>query len=167
MIKQTKLVKRLLPVLLSACLLCVSSFVFSQGKIPPFRIMQANGRIFKAEELPIGKPVVIIYFSPECDHCDKLMKDLFKQKTGFDKASIAMITYLPVEKLSSFYRAYDLDKYPNIYAGTEGTSFFVRNYYKIRDMPFVVLYNKNGDCVKSYSREVDLRDVGSRLSQLK
>ena len=144
-----------------------SSLWAQPGKIPPFRMVQVNGRVFKAEDLPMGKPIIVIYFSPECDHCEKLMKELFKRAADFNRASIAMITYLPVEKVSKFVKDYNLTKYANMYVGTEGTSFFVRNYYKITDMPFTALYTKNGDLVVSYSKDVSLKDLSRRLNNLK
>ena len=136
------------------------------GKLPPFRMMLANGKLFKAEDLPIGKPIIIIYFSPECDHCQKLMKELFKRTAELKKASIAMITYLPVDKVVAFQKLYGVNRYSNIYAGTEGSSFFVKNYYKLMEMPFAALYSKNGDFIKSYSREIDLNDLSKRLKKL-
>jgi thioredoxin-related protein len=154
--------------ILFSWMLFLSTAAFGQeGKIPPFRMMQSNGKVFRAQDLPIGKPIIIIYFSPECDHCEKLMKELFKRSSEFKKASIAMITYLPVENLSKFEKDHSLNKYTNIYAGTEGSSFFVRNYYKIREMPFVALYTKNGDLVKSYTRTITLKDLSEKLSKLK
>ena len=45
--------------------------------IPPFKMTLSDDRIFSASELPKGKPVVLIYFDPDCDHCQKLMKELF------------------------------------------------------------------------------------------
>lgn len=150
------------------CMLFTCSSTFGQsGKIPPFRITQSNGKLFKAEELPMAKPIIIIYFSPDCDHCDNLMKELLKQMADFNKASIAMITYLPLESVTKFVKKYNLKKYANIYVGTEGNNFFVRNYYNIREMPFAALYTKNGDLIKSYSREVPLKDLASRLNTLK
>jgi thiol-disulfide isomerase/thioredoxin len=144
-----------------------SSFAFAQSeKIPPFRMLQTNGTIFKAEDLPMGKPIIIIYFSPECDHCTKMMKEFFQQASNFKKASVAMITYLPVEKVSRFEKEYSLNKYPNIHVGTEGTTFFVRDYYKVREMPFVALYTKKGDLIRSYSKEVALKDLASKLKDL-
>ena len=148
-------------------LAAVGTNVIAQaGKLPPFRMMQANGKIFKAEELPMGKPIIIIYFSPECDHCDRLMKELVKQKEELKKASIAMITYLPVEKVLEFEKSYSLKNYSNIYAGTEGNSFFLRNYYKLTEMPFAALYSKNGDLIKFYNKEVDIKDLSTRLNKL-
>ncbi len=78
-----------------------------------------------------------------------------------------MITYLPVERVAKFVKDFSLNKYANIYAGTEGNSFFVRNYYKIMDMPFAALYTKEGVFVKSYEKNIDLNDLSRRLNNLK
>ena len=156
----------MMAIVLAACTLTVENVKAQSGKLPPFRMMQTNGKIFKAEDLPMGKAIVIIYFSPECDHCDKLMKELVQQTEGLKKASIAMVTYLPVEKVLEFEKNYSLKKYPNIYAGTEGNNFFLRNYYKLTEMPFAALYSKNGDFIKSYTREIDLEDLSTRLNKL-
>ncbi len=130
-------------------------------------MMQANGKIFKAENLPTGKPVILIYFSPDCSHCQQLMEDFFKQYAKFEKASVAMITFVPLEQVSTFSKQYGLAKHANLFAGTEGNTFFVKNYYRLIEMPFVALYNKNGDLIESYVREIDLKDVASKLNKLR
>ncbi len=149
-------------------LMLSSSFLFAQnGKLPPFAMMQPNGKVFRAQDLPMGKSVVIIYFSPECDHCEVLMKDLMKKEASFRKASVAMITYLPVDKVAKFVQQYNLNKYANIYVGTEGNSFFVRKYYKIEQMPFIALHDKNGNMVKTYRKEGALPDLINQINKLK
>ena len=61
--------------ILFGILLLISSSIYSQsGKIPPFKMIQANGKLFKAQDLPIGKPVVLIYFSPDCEDCHKFIE---------------------------------------------------------------------------------------------
>lgn len=129
-------------------------------------MMQTSGKIFKAQDLPKGKPILIVYFSPECDHCDKMLKEFFKQAANFQKTSVAFITYLPAEKVLKFEKDYNLAKHPNMYSGTEGSAFFVRNYYKIREMPLVALYTKNGDFVTSYEKDVDLKVLAAKLKVL-
>jgi len=136
------------------------------GKLPPFKILQSNGKVFTAHDLPMGKPILIVYFSPDCDHCEKMLKEFFKQSLGFQKASVAFITYLPVDKVSKFEKDYKLSAYSNMYAGTEGATFFVRNYYKIMDMPFAALYTKDGDFVTSYEKEVNLKGLIEKLKGL-
>jgi peroxiredoxin len=155
-------------ILLLSWLLLVNTAVFAQaGKLPPFRMMQANGKVFKAEDLPMGKPIIIIYFSPDCDHCKKLMQRFFKHQASFKKASVAMVTYLPVEDVKKFVQKYSLSKYSNIYAGSEGNTFFLKNYYKLKQMPFIALYTKNGALVKSYTNEEAMPDLSNTLNTLK
>ena len=151
---------------------CILMAVFSNsnaqsGKVPPFRIVQSESKIFKAENLPLDKPIIIIYFSPECEECHQLTKELLIRINEFKNVSIAMITYLSVESVSQFVTSNNLAKYPNIYVGTEGYQLFVKNYYKIEQFPFVALFNKYGDLIKKYySKEIDLDDLSSRLKNL-
>jgi thiol-disulfide isomerase/thioredoxin len=149
-------------------LLFAGSPVLAQsGKIPPFSITLADGKIFRAQDLPVGKPIIIIYFSPDCDHCDTLMKGFFGQPALFAKASVAMITYLPVDKVAAFVKKYGIRKYANIYAGTEGYSFFVRNYYGLTELPFAALYDRDGNFIQSYSKHIPLKELAGKLKILK
>ena len=152
---------------LAALVLVISQEVYSQsGKIPPFQMMQSNGKVFKAENLPMGKPIIIVYFSPDCDECQKFTEELLKRMDDFKKASIAMVTYLPVGTLPQFISKYNLNIYPNIFIGTEGTSFFLRGYYNITRFPFIALYNMNGDLIKIYVKEENLNDLSDQLKNL-
>jgi hypothetical protein len=152
----------LIPLMFVACLADAQS-----GKVPPFKMLQPDGKVFKAEDLPIGKPIIIIYFSKECEDCQQLTDKILNRIDDFKKVSIAMITYLSVESVSKFVMKNGLNKYPNIYIGTEGNYLFVLNYYKINKFPFLALYTKNGDLVKMYhDYEVDLDDLLSRLMNL-
>ena len=137
-----------------------------RGKLPPFAMMQANGKIFRAHELPMGKPMVIIYFSPECDHCDILMKEFLKREAAFRKTSVVMITHLAVDKVAKFVKQYALTNYANVYVGTEGTWLFVKNYYKIVEMPFIALHDRNGNLVKLFREEGALPHVVKQLDHL-
>lgn len=157
-----------LSLIISLNILLLSLPVNSQsGKVPPFRIIQKDGKIFKAEDLPFGKPIIIIYFSPECNDCRVLIDNILARINEFKTASIAMITYLSQETVSQFVSKNGLDKYPGIYVGTEGNSFFVMDYFNITDFPFIALYTKNGDLVKRYyNKEVDVNDLLRRLKSL-
>lgn len=151
-------------------LLClVTAGAFSQsGKVPPFRIVQADGRVFLAQNLPVGKPIVIIYFSPECEECQKLTAGLLARINEFRDVSFAMITYQPRENITGYIRKNSLDKFDNIYAGTEFPTLLVRDYFNIMHFPYMVLFNRNGDLIKKYSdKEISLDDLLARIRQLK
>ena len=78
-----------------------------------------------------------------------------------------MITYLSVESVKKFYNLNHLDKYSNIYIGTEGNYLLVKEYYNIDQFPFIALYNKDGDLIKKYNnKEIDLSDLSEGLKKL-
>ena len=158
----------LLGALLFGFFFCSSLDSWAQSnKVPPFRMTQSNGKLFNATNLPQGKPIMIIYFSPDCDHCQVMMKNWFKKVNDFKKASVAMITFLPIDKVMTFEKDFKVKQYPNIIVGTEGLSFFVRNYYQIMDMPFAALYDKNGNLIASYQKNIPLNELADKLKKLK
>jgi thioredoxin-related protein len=146
---------------------CSSPDLWAQSnKVPPFRMTQSNGKLFNATNLPYGKPILLIYFSPDCDHCQVMMKEWFKKANDFKKASVVMMSFLPVDKMVSFEKSFKTNQYPNIIVGTEGLSFFVKNYYRIADMPFTALYDKNGNLITSHEKSIPLDDLADKLKKL-
>ncbi|HKK43174.1 MAG TPA: thioredoxin-like domain-containing protein [Bacteroidales bacterium] len=148
--------------------LLVPPAVFGQGlKIPPFKIMREDGSLFRAQDLPMGKPVIIIYFSPECEDCQKFTEGLISHIDDFWDASIVMVTYLSVQSVADYVKKFKLNIYPNIYAGTEGNAFIVRYYYNVRRFPFVALLDKDGNLVKIWNKEENIEELITRLKALK
>ena len=157
-----------LSLILIGVMLLLSPKAISQTgkKVAPFRITMTNGSVFKAENLPVGKPIVLIYFSPECEDCQKMTEEMLKRMNDFKKASIVMVTYLPVETVKPFIARFSLNMYPNIYVGTEGSSFIVRYYYNITTFPFIAFFNKNGDLIKSFNKEGNIDDMANIVKSL-
>src|SRR4030095_10877224 len=147
------------------CLLFLSVEVFSQA-IPPFKMYRSDKTIFSAAELPKTKPVVLIFFDPDCDHCQKLMKELFEKINAFKKAEIIMVTFKPIEEVAEFEKKNNTQKYQNIIVGTEGVGFYLRNYYGLTKMPFTALYDKKGSLAYSYRKETLVDDLIKRLKKL-
>jgi thioredoxin-related protein len=148
-----------------ACLL--SSVAFSQASLPPFKMYRSNKSIFSATELPKNKPVIVIYFDPDCDHCQRLMNDVFKKINNFKKAEIVMVTFKPVEEVAAFEKKYKTHNYSNINVGTEGTSYQLRNYYKLTIMPFTALYDKEQKFNYSYGQDISVDELIKRLQTIK
>jgi len=78
-----------------------------------------------------------------------------------------MITYLSNDEVVKFVNRYKTNRYRNITVGTEGSSFFIKNYYKIMDLPFAALYDKNGNIQCSYQKNIPLNEFAKRLQKLK
>lgn len=152
-------------------LIFLMTFFFTEAmaqsdKLPPFRIIQPNGKVFKAEYLPFEKPIVIIYFSPDCEDCLEFMDSFFKKIYDFNEASIVMITFMPIEYLTKFSMKYGIKGRGNIYLGTEGSSYFVRDYFKMDGIPFVALYDKDGNVKSTYCKSIPLNDLIASLKKM-
>jgi len=158
---------KLLSVILLALTLLINIKTKAQtGKLFPFQIMRPNGKIFIAQNLPYEKPIVIIYFSPDCEDCLSFMDKFFDKVVNFKKVSVVMISYLPIEEVTKFAVKYKTANYKNIIVGTEGSSFLVKDYYKITEIPFLALYDKNGNIQCSYQKNIPLNDIIAKLQKL-
>jgi thiol-disulfide isomerase/thioredoxin len=155
---------------------CVLLFVFStilfasniavSQSIPDFRMQLTNGKIFSAKDLSHDSPVIIIYFSPDCEHCQILMNEVFKKIHDFKKAQIIMVTFNPLNEVIEFEKKYQTSKYPNIKVGIEIPVFFFRFYYHLENTPFTALYDKRGKLIISYQKETPVDDLIKHLKTL-
>jgi thiol-disulfide isomerase/thioredoxin len=134
--------------------------------IPSFRMVMSNGRYYSDKEIQKNKPLVLIYFAPDCDHCMKLMDDLFKKIHQLDKATIVMITFELPRDVAWFERKYQTAQYSNIKVGTEGTSYVLRNFYKLNKTPFTAVYDKKGKLAFSYKNETPVNEMLERFKKL-
>lgn len=134
--------------------------------LPQFKMLQTNETYFSSAEIPKNKPVVLIYFAPDCDHCIVLMDKLFKKIHQLDKTSIVLITFKPVPELSAFEKKYNTAKYPNIKVGTEGYTYYLRNFYKLQKTTFTAVYDKKGMFAFSYTNETPVDEMLARLKKL-
>ena len=103
--------------------------------IPPFRMALAvDSSIFTKENLNKNKPVVIMVFSPDCDHCIHATEDLIKNIKSFKNAEIILVSSLSYESVHKFYKDLNLAAYPNIHVGYDSKRF-LSSFYEVRSFP--------------------------------
>lgn len=135
--------------------------------MPSFKMQLSNGKVFSSKDLSQQKPVIIIYFSPDCEHCQILMDTLFKRITDFKKSHIVMVTFERANEVVDFEKHYQTSKYPNIKVGTEVPIFFFKTYYHLEHTPFTALFDKHGKLIVSYKDQTAVDDLIKRLKKLK
>ncbi len=130
-------------------MLLISTTSFSQ-KVPDFKMKLTDGSTFSTSQISHKKPLLIIYFAPDCEHCRTLMKELLSQMTAFKHTQILMATFESLDDIAWFENHFQTKKYPNIKVGMEVPVFFLKNYYHVEKTPFTALFNKNGKLMVSY-----------------
>lgn len=135
--------------------------------IPDFTIQLTNGQLFNSKDLSRNKPVIIIYFAPDCEHCQLLMKNVLKRINEFKKSQIILVSFESLQQVIDFEKQYGLKSYPFIKTGIEKPVFFFRYYYHLENTPFTALYDKHGKYIISYKTQTPVDDLLKHLNSLK
>lgn len=156
-------------ILLAAVLL--SSMAFSQEDtlppyrkvpyIPPFHIQLADGKWYSKADLE-KKSTLILYFSPDCGHCQLETEDVLSRIKALEKLQIVMITSRSHDDMKKFSDRYLLQKFPTIKIGSD-TVKLITHFYDVKFTPFSALYDRKGKLVKAYEKGIDFDDLIANL----
>ena len=130
--------------------------------IPPFKLLRTDSTWFTPANLKKNKPVMIIYFSPDCSHCQHLVYEMRPKMKQLRDVQIVMVTFTEFDRLKmiqNFRRDFNLAKYPNITVGTEGHSYIVQRYYQVSTTPYIAIYGRNGKLVKGFSKAPSIDEL--------
>ena len=160
-----KYAQKMITVLITTYMCLISFNTHAQSlSFPEINITQANGEKFTTQQIPTGKAIALIYFSPECEHCQVFMKSFFKHAKSLNEVLVLLITYLPLDRLVKFSEEYPVADYPNIVAGTEGMAFLVRDHFKIDNIPFLATYDKVGKLISTYDGNPSIEKLKKDLN---
>jgi thiol-disulfide isomerase/thioredoxin len=122
--------------------------------LPPFDLLALDSASSVTKEtIQKDKPVLIMFFSPDCDHCKHQMEDMLKDMKPFDDIEIVLATFQPFEQIKTFYQKYELSKYKNVYIGRD-TKYFLPPFYRMYNLPYLALYNSKGDLITTFEGNV-------------
>lgn len=123
---------------------------YAQYPVPQFSIILPDSITrYTNDQLPKGKKTIIILFSPDCEHCKHETEQIKKNIAVFKKSQIVMVTTMPFDKIRHFYEEFNLGQYKNIVVGRD-TKYFFSGFYKIRYLPFIAIYDKKRQFMKSF-----------------
>lgn len=124
--------------------------VYMQYPLPQFSILLSDSLTwYTKNDLPRRKKTLIMVFSPDCEHCKHETEMIKKKIDDFKNFQIVMVTPMPLHKMNEFYDHYELRKYKNITVGRD-TKFFFPNYFKVRFLPFMAIYDSNFRLLKAF-----------------
>lgn len=98
---------------------------------------------------------MIIYFSPDCTHCQHLMYEMKPYMEKFENVQVVMVTFIQpsyLKLLKEFRRDYKLAEHPNFITGTEYPNYAVQRYYQVATTPYIAIYDHKGKLVKAFDK---------------
>ncbi|MEN9685561.1 MAG: hypothetical protein RLZZ28_1347 [Bacteroidota bacterium] len=122
-------------------------------KLPDFRILLADSTWFTREQLPPKYDyTIIIYFSPDCGHCQHSAKEIVQKMDSLKNVFFIFVAYKPLDEVAGFASYYGLDQFANVRIGRDPI-YYIPSFYRVTRTPFVVVYNKKGLLHKVYDPE--------------
>lgn len=118
--------------------------------VPAFHLLRADSATYVTkDDLKKHRPTLIMYFSPDCDHCKHQTEFILAENDKFKDIEIVMATYQPFGEMKDFITHYKLTDHPNIKVGRDD-KFFFAPFYRIASLPFLALYDKNGNLITTF-----------------
>lgn len=116
--------------------------------LPVFEMMRPDSSIITQKDVK-KQETLIMYFSPDCDHCIKQVEDMNKRMKDLSKLQILMLTHQPMDMLVPFIKKYNLNAQPNIKIGRDA-KFSLPGFYQMKTLPYFALYDKEGKFIAVY-----------------
>ncbi|MFT3910522.1 MAG: thioredoxin family protein [Ferruginibacter sp.] len=131
--------------------------------IPSFSIEAApDSSAFTNHDLKHKKPLIIVIFSPDCDHCKHFTKELLAKYDMVKHAQIVMVSALNYNMIKKFYDDYKIADYPSIKMGRD-TNYTLGNFMGVRMFPTLIVYDKHGNFLKRLDTGITVEKIAELL----
>lgn len=128
-------------------------------QLPSFTITRVpDSTAFSSETLQKGKPVIIMFFNPDCDHCQKEAKELVAYKEELKGIQIVMLSPASYTQVKTFYEAYNIAAMPNITMGLD-VNYVMGLRYRPTNYPSLFIYDAAGKLAKAFVGNVGVLKI--------
>jgi thioredoxin-related protein len=158
-----------MPIAILAFLFLFTASSFAQDKtslpayqryptVPGLQLVTLDSTSYTKENLPKKKEVLIMLFSPDCEHCQHEAEEIVTNKEAFTATHILMVSTYPLARLKEFSEKYGLDTMENITV-TKDPYYLLISFYEMRMFPYLALYNKKGNLLQTFQGNVAIERV--------
>jgi len=126
--------------------------------IPAFTVQTVSNGKFSSQKLKKNTPLIVMFFSPGCDHCIDQFEDMTKRMNQLKSYQILMVTIQPLEELAAFNKKYQISKYPNVITGVD-TDYFFPPFYQIANFPHFAFYDKAGKLIGTFEGNISVDNI--------
>lgn len=88
-------------------------------------------------------PVVIMYFSPTCGHCQHQAEEITSHMKTFKDVQFLMVSSYSIPELRQFVKDYGIARFGNIAVASDPT-FSMGQFFDLKSLPGIFVYNRQG-----------------------
>jgi protein-disulfide isomerase len=131
--------------------------------VPGFKILlMDSSTYFYKYQLKKNTPTVIVYFNPDCDHCQQDAKKIVDTIKAFQQVQFVFVSYAPFAEIKKFAINFKLNEQSNIKVGRD-EKYFIPNFYKVRFTPFVAVYDVAGGLMRVYEGGTTMKKLAELI----
>ena len=126
--------------------------------IPGLQLFLSDSTKYTKENLPRKKQVLLMLYSPDCDHCQHEAEQIVARKEELRDTHIIMATTFPIARMNEFAEKYGLNKMENVVMAKD-PYYVLLSFYAIRNFPYLALYDKKGSLIQTFEGSVGIDKV--------
>ena len=132
---------------------------FKSPVIPAFNIRKMpDSSSFTNNLMQKNKPTVLIFFNPDCEHCQHATKNMVEKIDKLKDVQILMVSVLDYGLVRKFYEDYKIADYPNITMARDA-KYELPRFYNIYSIPDVYVYDKNGKFLNHFKKDIPVDEI--------
>ncbi len=133
--------------------------------IPDFAFPTTGGSIITKAALETNKPLLVFYFDPDCDHCNKQASFIKAEQEKLAGIQILMVSFnkeaVPVAAFQFKYFANA--PFKTIFVTDPRLEF--DKYFGNSQVPTLLAYNAAGKFIKKFTEETPVTELAAALKQ--
>jgi thioredoxin-related protein len=129
---------------------------FNLTKIP-------DSSSFTNNMLQKNTATVLVFFAPDCDHCQEETKKLTAKMGLFKNVQVLMVTWMEFSMVKKFYADYKLADYANITI-TRDPQYKFLQYYGVHSIPDIFVYDKNGHYMNHFKKTIPIEEIAALVN---
>jgi thiol-disulfide isomerase/thioredoxin len=126
--------------------------------IPDFALLLTDSSRFNNNNIPNSKFTILIYFSPDCGHCQHEATEMVKNIDSLKHVFIVWASSRSMPEIKAFGEKYGFNACRNIVYGQD-QQYSIPSYYQVKYTPFVAVYDKRKQFVKAYEMGVEIPEL--------
>lgn len=127
-------------------------------KLPEFTILQTDSTWFTKQQLPASDFTIIVYFSPDCGHCQYEAKEMMSVMDSLKNSFILWVSYRDMADIKGFAQEYGFFNYKNLKVGRD-PNYGIPSFFQVKYTPYVAVYDKKGNYIKAFEGGVEMPDL--------
>ena len=127
--------------------------------LPSIKLTAPDGSQF---ELETGKPLILIYFNSECDHCQRELEEVGNNMSLFSSTTLVLMSSQSQEEITQFVDKAGFKEYPNVRFGRIRPEELSERFGTLA-LPQIFIYSSEGNLITLFSGETKPSEIAASL----